>query len=142
MNVRFYYDQIKYRIRKAGEIKTFLGKVVLDENKIPGDLIFIFTNDKKLLEMNIKFLKHNYYTDVISFDYSSEEIVSGEIYISIERVRKNAKRFNNTILEELLRVMIHGVLHLCGYKDKSRDEKNLMNFRQEQRLKEYKGRVR
>jgi rRNA maturation RNase YbeY len=139
LNVRFYYDQIKYRIRKAGEIKKFLGKVISDENKIPGDLIFIFTSDERLLEINIEFLKHRYYTDVISFDYSSGDVINGEIYNSIETVKKNAEKFKTTVLDELLRVMIHGVLHLCGYRDKSVKEKNIMNSRQELRLKEFKG---
>jgi rRNA maturation RNase YbeY len=137
LNIRFVYDQIKYRIHKAEEIRKFLGKVITEENKTPGDLLFIFTNDDSVRNINKRFLEHDYNTDVISFDYSSGKIVNGEIYISIDTVRRNALEYRVTVAEELLRVMIHGVLHLCGYRDGNKVERDLMFERQEKSLKEF-----
>ena len=138
MSVRIYYDQIKYRIRKTKEIKRFLEKVITEENKVPGDLLLILTSDKKMLEINSKFLKHNYYTDVISFDYSTVGEINGEIYLSIDTIKKNSKRFKSGMTEEIVRVMIHGVLHLCGYNDDNKNEKDKMFARQEEKLSEFK----
>jgi len=139
LSVKIYYDQIKYRIQKAGEIKRFLEKVITEENKTTGDLVFILTSDEKVLEINRRFLKHDYYTDVISFDYSAEGEVNGEIYMSVDTIRRNAVSFKSGIKEELLRVMIHGVLHLCGYRDEDVKDKEKMFARQEQKLREFKN---
>jgi probable rRNA maturation factor len=137
LSIKIYYDNIKYRIHKTAEIKRFLEKVITDENKKPGDLVFILTGDKSLLKINMQFLNHDYFTDVISFDYSEEVTVNGEIYISIDTIRRNAGRYKTEIEKELLRVMIHGVLHLCGYRDDSSKERRKMFRRQEMRLKEF-----
>ncbi len=137
MSVKIHYDQIKYRIHKTSEIKGFLEKVITDENKTPGDLVFILTNDETLMEINRKFLKHDYYTDVITFDYSTEGAVNGEIYMSIDTIRNNALSYQSGFKEELFRVMIHGVLHLCGYRDKGKEERKRMFSRQEKKLKEF-----
>lgn len=137
MSIKIHYDKIKYRIHKTAEIKRFLEKVITDENKKPGDLVFILTDDKTLLELNRQFLKHDYFTDVIAFDYSGESVLTGEIYLSIDTIRRNALRFKSGFKDELIRVMIHGVLHLCGYRDKEKDDKKNMFRRQEQKLKEY-----
>ena len=136
MSIKIHYDKIKYRIHKSTEIKRFLEKVITDENKKPGDLVFILTDDKTLVEINMQFLRHDYYTDVIAFDYSAEDSVNGEIYMSIDTIRRNAQRFKSGIREELLRVMIHGLLHLCGYRDKRNEEKKKMFNRQEKKLRE------
>jgi probable rRNA maturation factor len=138
LSIKIYYAQIKYRIRKTGEIKRFLEKVITDENKTPGDLVFILTSDEKVLEINREFLKHNYYTDVISFDYSEKGLVCGEIYMSIDTIRRNTKIFKSGIREELLRVMIHGVLHLCGYRDGNKKEREIMFTVQEETMKKFK----
>lgn len=135
MSIKIYYDRIKFRIHKTGEIKKFLEKVITDEKKTPGDLKFIFTNDETELEINRKFLGHNYYTDIISFDYSSKNLINGEIYISVDTLRRNASKYDVSINEEVLRVMIHGVLHLCGYSDDRRQQKDIMFGRQETILK-------
>lgn len=137
MKIRFYYEKIKYRIRKTEELKIFLGKVITGENKIPGDLIFILTGDETMLEINRKFLNHDYHTDVISFDLSEAGEVQGEIYLGFETICRNAALYGNGIKEELLRVMIHGTLHLCGYLDGSETEREEMFTRQEQLVKEY-----
>ena len=138
MNIRLFYDGINFRINRSGGKKIFLEKVITDEKKNPGDLVFVFTNDENILEMNKKFLGHDYYTDVISFDYSDESKVNGEIYVSIETVRRNAIEYKVNIDEEIMRVLIHGVLHLCGYRDTEIDEKKNMFLKQERLLQEYK----
>ena len=137
MSIKIYYDKIKFRIHKTGEIKKFLEKVIMVERKVPGDLKFIFTDDETELEINRKFLGHDYYTDVITFDYSDGNKINGEIYISTETLKKNARIYNAGMKEELLRVMIHGILHLCGYNDDGKKSKELMSGRQEELLIEF-----
>ena len=139
MSIKIYYDKIKFRIHRTGEIKKFLEKVITEEKRIPGDLKFIFTNDVALRDINREFLKHMYYTDIISFDYSDRNIINGELYISAEALRRNAIIYKAGIREELLRVMIHGVLHLCGYDDNTRKKRDLMFSLQEKRLKEFQN---
>ena len=141
MSVKIHYDQVKYRIHKTAEIKRFLEKVIMDENKTPGDLVFILTNDETLVEINRKFLKHDYYTDIVTFDYSAEGALNGEIYMSIDTIRRNARYYKSGIKEELFRVMIHGILHLCGYRDEGKEERDKMFSRQEKRLKEFENRT-
>lgn len=139
MSIKIYYDKIKFRIHRSGEIKKFLEKVITEEKRIPGDLKFIFTNDGGLQDINEEFLKHMYYTDIISFDYSDRNVINGELYISAEALRRNAIIYKAGIREELLRVMIHGVLHLCGYDDNTRRSRDLMFSLQEKRLKEFQN---
>ena len=137
MSIKFFYDNINYRVRRSGEIKRFLEKVIRNEGKIPGDLFFIFTDDKRLIIINREFLKHDYFTDVIAFNNSDTETVNGEIYISAETVKRNSGLYNVGYFEETLRVMIHGVLHLCGYEDKDANRKKIMTSRQEAILNEF-----
>ena len=134
MSIRIYYDQINFRIRKAREIKRFLDKVIRDENKNPGDLVFILADDETVLKINSEFLKHDYYTDVIAFDKSEGGLVSGEVFISIDTVRVNAREYSCRLQEEVVRVMIHGVLHLCGYRDGSIEERRKMFEVQEEKV--------
>jgi len=96
------------------------------EAKTLGEISIIFVSDSYLLEMNQKYLNHDYYTDIITFDYCEMNIVSGDLFISVDRVQENADTFNVDVLTEIHRVIIHGVLHLCGYKDKTEEEERLM----------------
>lgn len=96
-----------------------------------GELSFIFCDDKYLHKINLEFLNHDTLTDIITFDYSSEEEIAGEIYISIDRVSENAKAFNQDKAQEIRRIIIHGVLHLLGYKDKSLEEKTQMTSKED-----------
>jgi len=137
LKIRINYDKIEYRIHRTKEIKKFLEKVIMDESKTPGDLVFILTDNESILDINKKFLEHDYYTDVIAFDYSEENIVNGEIYISIDTVKSNAVVYKSSLKEELLRVMVHGLLHLCGYRDNSEKEKEFMIARQENVLMKF-----
>lgn len=104
----------------------WIKKIIHNENKKTGDIVFIFCNDRYMLEKNIKFLNHDTLTDVITFDYCQEEIISGDILISIDRVKENAKIFNVDFFNELDRVMVHGLLHLLGYKDKNKKDALIM----------------
>ena len=101
-------------------------KIIHTEKKIVGDIVFVFCNDKYMLEKNIKILNHDTLTDVITFDYCKGEIISGDIIISIDRVKENATIFNVSFINELERVMVHGVLHLLGYKDKNKKDSLIM----------------
>jgi len=136
LNIRIYYDEVKFRLRGSGKVKKFLGEVIVAEKKRPGDLSFIFTSDNKLLDINKRFLEHDYYTDVISFAYNEGRVIKGEVYISIDTVRKNAAYYGLAQIDEVLRVMIHGTLHLCGYGDSDEAERNKMEEIQEMYLRE------
>ena len=114
---------------KVNQFNSFISNILISEKKTEGDVVLIFCSDEYLLEINKKHLNHNYYTDIITFDYCVENIVSGDLYISIDRVKENAKSFNDSFINELTRVVIHGVLHLCGYNDKTEaDQKNMRNL--------------
>lgn len=114
---------------KVNQFNSFISNILISEKKTEGDVVLIFCSDEYLLEINKKHLNHNYYTDIITFDYCVENIVSGDLYISIDRVKENAKTFNDSFINELTRVVIHGVLHLCGYNDKTEaDQKNMRNL--------------
>lgn len=141
MSIRIYYDQIKFRIRNLKEVKRFLDKVIRDEERVPGDLLFILSDDESVLNINREFLKHDSYTDVIAFDNSVGEVVNGEIYISIDTVRKNAREYGCSIREETVRVMIHGLLHLCGYDDIHEKDRKIMLMKQELLVEQIIGRL-
>jgi rRNA maturation RNase YbeY len=112
------------------EAEKWVEEIVLSEKKDLGDIVFVFCDDQFLLEKNIKYLKHNTLTDVISFDYSAKNKIHGDILISVERVKENAKLYNQNFSTELNRVMAHGLLHLLGYKDKSKDEAKIMKSKE------------
>jgi probable rRNA maturation factor len=116
------------------DLTNWISKVCIIENYNLGDISLIFCSDEYLLDMNRTHLDHDYYTDIITFDYTDNQIVSGDLFISIDRVRDNASDFNVSFHHELHRVIIHGVLHLCGYKDKSDDEEKLMRTKENNAL--------
>ena len=116
------------------DLTNWISKVCIIENYNLGDISLIFCSDEYLLDMNRTHLDHDYYTDIITFDYTDNQIVSGDLFISIDRVRDNANDFNVSFEHELHRVIIHGVLHLCGYKDKSDDEEKLMRTKENNAL--------
>ena len=99
-----------------------------------GELSFIFCSDEYLKKINFKYLNHDFFTDVITFDYSKEKLLFGDIYISTDRVKENAKIYSSYFNEELFRVIIHGVLHLCGFNDKTEEEKNLIRSKENEFL--------
>jgi len=126
-----YNSENDFILNNSVEISKWIEFVIHQENKLLGEINYIFCNDSYLLEINIKELKHNTLTDIISFDYTVGDIISGDIYISTERVRENAIEFGSLFEDELHRVIIHGVLHYCGYKDKMDDEKKEMRSKED-----------
>ena len=114
----------------VNENKKWIEGIVLSENKSLGNIVFVFCNDQFLLEKNIKYLNHNTLTDVISFDYSTKNKIHGDILISVERVKENARLYNQEFSTELNRVMAHGLLHLLGYKDKSEEDAKIMRSKE------------
>ena len=123
MSIRIYYDKTDFRLKGWREARKIINKVIRSNDKISGDLNFIITDDETIRRINIQFLKHDYCTDVITFDNNEGDIVNGEIYISIDTVRSNSLSYNVTLGNEIQRVMIHGVLHLLGYDDQTEDDK-------------------
>lgn len=116
-------------------ISKWIEQVVSRETFELGELSYIFCDDATILEINQNFLNHDYYTDVITFDYTEGKIVSGDIYISLTTVTSNAELFNTPFLQELHRVIIHGVFHLCGFKDKSEKDEQLMRSKEDEALR-------
>jgi rRNA maturation RNase YbeY len=112
---------------KRKELTAWIKNVIEENNKKTGNITFIFCSDKEILRLNKKYLKHNYYTDIITFDYSPSLILlSADLFISLETVKSNSEKFKTDYYEELYRVMIHGILHLCGYEDSMpENEKNM-----------------
>jgi len=113
-------------LKEKNQVKKWISKVIREYKKLPGHLSFVFCTDEYLLKVNQDFLQHDYYTDIITFDYSDGDIISGDLIISIDRVRDNAKQLNLSFDDELSRVMIHGVLHLLGFGDKTTKEEKKM----------------
>jgi probable rRNA maturation factor len=120
----------KFSYKNFASLKRWLYRVLDNENREAGDITIVFTSDKYLLSINRKFLKHNYYTDVITFDYSSGRIVGGDILVSVERVRENSGKYNVAFPDELDRVILHGLLHLIGYDDSNELNRAMMRSKE------------
>jgi len=125
------------KLSNTEDLNLWLISVIKEEGMLIGELVYVFCNDEYLLKKNIQFLNHNTLTDVITFDYSEEEIISGDILISTERVVENAKIFKVNYLTELHRVMVHGLLHLLGYKDKIEKDANTMREKENYYLNKF-----
>ncbi|MCX6332882.1 MAG: rRNA maturation RNase YbeY [Bacteroidia bacterium] len=136
MKIRIFYDGVRYRLRNSQKNLKFMEKVIRKEKRIPGDLSFVITSDDKLVLINREFLDHDYFTDVIAFNNNERNIINGEIYISIEAVKRNAINYKVSLKQELQRVMIHGTLHLCGYNDKTKKQKSEMRIVEDKWLEE------
>ena len=128
MSIKIFYDETVFRLKGSGKARKIVREIIKKEKKTSGDLSFVITNDERLKEINVEFLEHDYYTDVITFNYSNGNVINGEIYISLERVKENALNYKVSLESEMLRVMIHGVLHLVGYDDSNDEEKGEMRI--------------
>ena len=130
-----YNYETDFELANESATSEWISKVIVSENKSEGEINFIFCDDDYLLEINKQHLNHDTLTDVISFDYSLGNELSGDIFISIERVIDNANDFKVSFTEELNRVMIHGILHYCGYKDKTEVDEQVMRNKEDEKLK-------
>jgi probable rRNA maturation factor len=135
--VYFFYEKRDFSLRERSRLKDFIAHIFVSEKKRLAGINYIFCSDKRLLTINQQFLKHDYFTDIITFDLSEGKEISAEIYVSIDRVIDNAKLNNQTFKQELHRVIFHGALHLCGYSDKKLSEKRTMVLKEDRYLKKY-----
>lgn len=126
-----YNYETNFILDNKETLSKWIKNSIISEGFCLGEISYIFCNDSYLLEKNIKFLNHNTLTDIISFDYTIDKQIFGDIFISVERVKENANLFNTDFKEELYRVMIHGVLHYCGYKDKTEKETKIMRKKED-----------
>lgn len=133
--ITFQNQSISFKLKEKTRLKAWIKTVTEKEKHRLGDINYVFCSDEELLEININHLNHNTYTDIITFDYTEDKKISSDIFISVERVEENAKKFKVDFEEELHRVMIHGILHLCGYKDKSKADAELMRKKEDAALK-------
>jgi probable rRNA maturation factor len=124
--IHFHENDATVRIRNKNLLKNWLKDVIFKEHASPGQINIVFTSDSNLQEINKKYLSRDYLTDVIAFDYTENQVITGDLFISIPRVKENAEKFEETFNTELKRVMVHGILHMLGYGDSSKIEKSLM----------------
>ncbi|MDR0367766.1 MAG: rRNA maturation RNase YbeY [Bacteroidales bacterium] len=136
-NVCFYNEDVSYRLVSKRKIRSWLVWVVAREKKQAGDISCIFCSDNYLLEINREYLSADYLTDVITFDFTKENHISGDIFISVDRVKENAKAYQQRCFQEMLRVIVHGVLHLCQYKDKTEQEQRQMREKEDYYLQKF-----
>lgn len=132
--INFYYET-DFKLSNENSFKSWVSQVLASEKHIEGTINYIFCEDDYLHKINVEYLNHDDLTDIISFDYSSGKNVSGDIFISIERVKENAKDYDVSFIEELKRVVVHGVLHYCGYKDKTGSDAKLMRQKEDEKIK-------
>jgi len=135
MAITFHSDGAKIPDLKRLQVKAWIKQVVRQHEKKTGDIAYIFCSEKKIVELNQQYLRHNYVTDIITFDYSEKNAISGDIFISIDTVRENATDHGTTFSNELNRVMIHGILHLCGINDRTAEEKAEMRRKEEEGMR-------
>ncbi len=131
--INFNYET-DFKLESEHVFSSWISQVILSESKKEGEINYIFCNDEYLHKLNVEHLGHDTLTDIISFDYSMGNEIHGDVFISVERVADNANDFNVTFSDELKRVMVHGVLHYCGYKDKTENDELLMRSKEDEKL--------
>ena len=135
MAVSYFAEDVKMPAIKMRDTTDWIRRVASEYGKKCGDIAYIFCSDEKILEVNKAYLQHDYYTDVITFDYTEGDKIGGDIFISVDTVRSNAEQFGTDYDEELHRIIIHGVLHLCGINDKGPGEREIMTRHENEALK-------
>ncbi len=131
--ISFNYE-FEFKLQDESLYSNWISRVIQSENKKEGDINYVFCEDEYILQINQQYLNHDYYTDIISFDYTVGNELHGDIFISVDRVRENALDYNTSFEEELKRVIIHGVLHYCGYKDKTEEDEQLMRSKEDVKI--------
>lgn len=127
--IHFFYENTEEKIQE--NLKIWIEKIIISEEKKLGEINYIFCDDEYLLKINQDFLDHNYYTDIITFDQVRGKTISGEIFVSLQRIKDNASLISKNYEEEKKRVIAHGVLHLCGYKDKTEEQQKIMRAKED-----------
>ncbi|MBC5861946.1 rRNA maturation RNase YbeY [Flavobacterium turcicum] len=131
--INFNYET-DFELDNEGAVEQWLSRVIESENKKEGEINYIFCDDDYLHKINMEYLQHDTLTDIISFDYCVGSEINGDVFVSIERVKENALDFNVSFDEELKRVLVHGILHYCGYKDKSDNDEILMRAKEDEKI--------
>ena len=129
-----FFSETPFNLQNSEEVASWISAIISNENFEEGEVSYIFCDDEYLHKLNLEFLKHDTLTDIISFDNSLGNQINGDIFISVERVKENASSFKTTFENELHRVIIHGVLHYCGYKDKTTKDADLMRTKEDAAL--------
>lgn len=135
MAITFQNNHRAFKLKQIAKLRQWIKSVIEREKKRQGDINYLFSTDEEVYNMNVQFLNHKTYTDIITFDSCEGKTISGDIIISIDRVKENAEKLQIAFEDELHRVMIHGVLHLCGYKDKTSGDKSTMRAAENKCLK-------
>lgn len=138
MNIKFIGEAVRKPSLKYKSIKILIEHIIIKNGFMIGNLTYIFCSDNYLKDINCKYLQHDYYTDIVTFDYSKDNKIEGDMFISIDRVKENSVSFNTHIREEFLRVIIHGILHLLGSNDTNEIEQYEMTRRENEYLDLYK----
>lgn len=131
--ISFNYET-NFELQDEAKYENWITEVIESEDKTEGEINYIFCDDEYLLQKNIEFLDHDTLTDIISFDYTMGNLLSGDIFISVERVKENAQDFDVPFDVELRRVMVHGILHYCGYKDKTDEDSTIMRSKEDEKI--------
>ena len=126
MAIHFHEKEESAGIKNKNLLKKWLKDLIVQEHGSPGQINIVLTSDNNVLELNKKYLSRNYLTDIIAFDYTENQVIAGDLFVSVTRVRENSEKFDVTFKKELKRVLVHGVLHLLGYGDSTKEEKSLM----------------
>lgn len=134
MAVSYYAEDIKMPSLKRRETTKWIREVAAVHQMKVGDVAYIFCSDEKILEVNKEYLQHDYYTDIITFDYTEDSVINGDVFISLDTVKSNAEEFGVTFDQELHRIIIHGILHLCGIDDKGPGERENMTAKENEAL--------
>ena len=131
MSIIFFNEDVPLPKLKKRKLISWIKNVIQSEGMKVGEISFIFCSDNYLLEVNKKYLEHDYYTDIITFDYVEENVIQGDIFISVDRVKENSVTFKTRFEDEIHRILVHGILHLLGYKDKLKKDKSLMTSKED-----------
>ena len=134
MSISFHTEEVKFNLKYKLRHKQWIKEWILANKKTPGNISFLFTSNEQIRLINKEYLNHNYFTDVISFDYTEVDQISGDIVISVDEVKRNADFYGALFEDELRRVMIHGITHLLGFKDGSQEEKEIMREKENEAL--------
>lgn len=135
--IQYIAEEIKLPVLQKQKINNWIKETAARYNKKVGDIAYIFCSDERILEINKQYLNHDYFTDIITFDYSEGSVISGDIFISVDTVQSNSEEFGVSFDVELLRIIIHGVLHLCGQDDKTPELRNEMTIKENLALEKY-----